>query len=299
MSMSSLQQLHASGLMRAFMLNCLALAAAAIGGLTTPIQPALAAEIGGESPRAGDAELPQPGEALYVQICAACHGGDGSGGPGGASDLRQSAIAAAADGGRTLKAFLDVGRPERGMPPFLLSEAQNAQLSATLRSLRAAAEAATGAGSSGVDPVLVGDPAVGKAFFNGPVGRCNTCHAVEPGESSAAASLAHIARKYPDARILQNNMLLNRVFFWSPALSEDVTATISYRDGRSYAGFLSSVSDFKVIIRDKAGAETTFTLSKGEPRVVLKDRLQHHLDLLVIYRDADIHHLTAYLATLK
>jgi len=298
MSRSS-QQFPARGAMRTSILNCLALAAIAMGGFTTPLPPALAAEIAGEVPATGNPGLRQQGDALYQQICAACHGGDGSGGPGGAPDLRQSAIATAADGGRTLKSFLDVGRPERGMAPFLLSEAQNAQLSATFRSLRAAAEAATGADSSGVDPVLVGDPAVGKAFFNGPIGRCNTCHAVEPDQSSSAANLAHIARKYPDARNLQNNMLLNRVFFWSPALSEDVTATVSYRDGRSYSGFLSSVSDFKVIIRDKAGVETTFSRDKGEPHVVLQDRLQHHLDLLEIYRDADIHHLTAYLATLK
>ena len=219
-----------------------------------------------------------------------------------ARPITQSAIATAHDNGRTLKAFLDVGRPERGMPPFQLSEAQNEQLSATLRSLRAAAEAATRASAAtAASPaaVLVGDPAVGKAFFNGPVGRCNTCHAVQSGEISSAANLARIARKYPDARQLQNNMLLNRVFFWSPALGEDVTATVTYRDGRSFTGFLSSVSDFKVIIRDQAGVETTFTRSKGEPQVVLKDRLQHHLDLLEIYRDADIHHLTAYLASLK
>src|SRR6185369_5038863 len=141
----------ARGAMRTSILNCLALAAIAIGGFTTPLPPALAAEIAGEVPATGNSGLRQQGDALYQQICAACHGGDGSGGPGGAPDLRQSAIATAADGGRTLKAFLDVGRPERGMAPFLLSEAQNAQLAATLRSLRAAAEAATGADSSGVD----------------------------------------------------------------------------------------------------------------------------------------------------
>jgi cytochrome c oxidase cbb3-type subunit III len=245
------------------------------------------------------AELPERGDALYQQLCAACHGGDGSGGPGGASNLTQSAIATADDAGRTLKAFLDVGRPERGMPPFVLNTIQHEQLSATLRSLRVAADAARATAAAAADSVLVGDAAVGKAFFNGPVGRCNTCHAVEPGRESPAANLARIASKYPDARNLQNNMLLNRVFFWSPALGEDVTAIVTFRDGRTHSGFLSSVSDFKVIIRDKAGGETTFTRTKGEPRVVLKDRLQHHLDLLEVYRDADIHHLTAYLASLK
>jgi cytochrome c oxidase cbb3-type subunit 3 len=74
---------------------------------------------------------------------------------------------------------------------------------------------------------------------------------------------------------------------------------ITYRDGRALKGYLSSVSDFKVVIRDERGAETVVARADGEPRVVLTDRLQQHLDLLDKYSDNDIHNLTAYLVTLK
>ena len=94
-------------------------------------------------------------------------------------------------------------------------------------------------------------------------------------------------------------ILKGRRYYWSPANSKDVTATITYRDGRVVTGYLSSVSDFKVIVRDESGQETIIERRKGEPRVVLADRMQHHLDLLPRYLDSDIHDLTAYLATLK
>src|SRR6185503_2936010 len=144
----------------------------------------------------------------------------------------------------------------------------------------------------------VGDPALGKTFFVGPIGQCSSCHSVVEGQPSAAANLAHIASKYPEPKTLQNMMLLNRDSGWSPRTGTDVTAMITYRDGRALKGYLSSVSDFKVVIRDDSGAETVVALADGEPRVVLTDRLQQHLDLLDKYSDNDIHNLTAYLVTL-
>jgi cytochrome c oxidase cbb3-type subunit 3 len=255
-----------------------------------------------------DPGMVQRGDATYQAVCAACHGAQGRGGPGGSPDLTQSAIAMAADGGKELHAFLQVGRPEKGMPPFPLSEAESIDLSAKLRSLgfAAAPPTASGAGPQGARPatpaesVLVGDAAAGKAFFNGSVGRCNTCHAVAEEQASPARNLWNISAKYPDPRALQNNMILmGRSFYWSPALGKDVTAEITYQDGRQVSGYLTSVSDFKVIIRDEAGKETILPRKDGEPKVVLRDRLQHHLDLLPKYRDSDIHDLTAYLVTLK
>jgi cytochrome c oxidase cbb3-type subunit 3 len=94
-------------------------------------------------------------------------------------------------------------------------------------------------------------------------------------------------------------MLLNRDSSWSPRMDKNVTATITYQDGRTLNGYLSSVSDFKVVIRDDNGTETVVARADGQPRVALTDRLQHHLDLLAKYSDNDIHNLTAYLVTLK
>lgn len=236
------------------------------------------------------------GNLIYRDSCAVCHGANGSGGNGAKIDLRQSPIAMANDGGRQLAALLQTGRLEAGMPARPVTEAEAADLWAKLRSFAFR----TASGPAATEPVLVGDAAAGKAFFSGTVGRCDTCHAVTPGASSSAANLAAIGSKYPDPKRLQQAMLLGeRRYYWSPSNSRDVTATISYRDGRVITGYLTSVSDFKVIVRDAAGVETILARRNGEPRVVLTDRMQHHLDLLPRYRDNDIHDLTAYLATLK
>ena len=265
-----------------------------------------------------DAASVARGTVLYETRlgCAPCHGLTGRGGPNNAPDLTRSALAMQPDAGQGLVAFLRVGRPEKGMPPVpaTLTEQDAADLSAKLRSLGfAAAPAAAGGrgpGGRGGPPlpaalagqqlsILVGDPKLGKRFFEGPVGKCSTCHTVKDGENSPAASLAHIATKYPDPKAMQNAMLINRGLNWSPRTNKDVTATITYANGRTVKGYLTSVSDFKVIVRDESGTETELPRKDGEPKVVLADRLQHHLDLLATYHDDDIHNLTAYLATFK
>lgn len=258
------------------------------------------------------------GSVLYETSlgCAACHGLTGRGGPNNSPDLTKSAIAMAPDGGTRLAGFLRTGRPDKGMPPVAgaLTESQRGDLSAKLRSFGfEAAQQTQAAGRAGRGTpagypaalagqqlsIVVGDPALGKKFFNGPVGKCASCHAVVDGQSSPASNLAHIASKYPDPKALQNNMLLNRDTNWSPRTGKDVTATITYADGRVVTGYLTSVSDFTVVVRDESGKETVIPRDRGEPKVVLTDRLQHHLDLLAVYLDDDIHNLTAYLVTLK
>jgi cytochrome c oxidase cbb3-type subunit 3 len=259
------------------------------------------------------------GTVLYetTLACAPCHGLTGRGGPGNAPDLTRSALAMQPDGGPALAAFLRVGRPDKGMPPVAvpLTDRDAADLSAKLRALGFAAVQAPavgrGAGGRGGGPplpaalggqqlsILVGDPKLGQRYFEGAFYKCSTCHSVKDGETSPAANLAHIATKYPDPKALQNAMLINRGLNWSPRTNRDVTATITYADGRMLKGYLTSVSDFKVVIRDEDGKETELPRNDGEPKVVLTDRLQYHLDLLPRYLDSDMHALTAYLATLK
>lgn len=272
------------------------------------------------APSPPDGPPPDPsavarGTALYETAlnCAACHGVTGRGGPGNAPDVTKSAVAMQPDNGRALAAFLRVGRVDKGMPAVpALTKARAADLSAKLRSLGfAAAQGGQRGSGRGARPgwpaaltgqqlsIVVGDPALGTTFFNGPIGRCSSCHSVVDGQPSAAANLAHIASKYPEPKMLQNMMLLNRDSGWSPRTGKDVTATITYQDGRTLKGYLSSVSDFKVVIHDDSGTETVVARANGDPQVVLTDRLQHHLDLLQKYSDNDIHNLTAYLVTLK
>ena len=302
-------------------LAVIAIAGAANGRLggTAP-QQSLPPGIAVLAPSPPDGPPPDPaavarGTALYDTTlnCAACHGTTGRGGPGNAPDVTRSAIAMQPDNGRALAAFLRIGRVDKGMPGVpALTDAQATDLSAKLRSLGfAAAQGGQRGSGRGARPgwpaaltgqqlsIVVGDPALGRTFFNGPIGQCSSCHSVIEGQPSAAANLAHIAGRYPEPKTLQNMMLLNRDSGWSPRTGKDVTATITYQDGRTLKGYLSSVSDFKIVIHDDSGTETIVERANGEPGVVLTDRLQHHLDLLPKYSDNDIHNLTAYLVTLK
>ncbi|MDB5439572.1 MAG: cytochrome c, mono- and diheme variant family, partial [Caulobacteraceae bacterium] len=115
-----------------------------------------------------------------------------------------------------------------------------------------------------------------------------------------AANLAHIGSKFKTEKELQQNMLLpGRDSYWDPRDDKNVTAIATYANGRQVKGYLTSVSDFKLVIRDDAGKSTSIPLNNGEPKVRLVDKLQAHRDLLTLYQDDDMHNLTAYLASLK
>jgi len=256
------------------------------------------------------------GDVLYNSLaCSSCHGPLGLGGAAGAADLTKSALAQTPDTGRTLAAFLQVGRPELGMPPVAraLTPAEAADLSAKIRSLAPppAPPQATAGGRAAGPPlpaalagqdlsIVIGDPKLGKAYFNSREGRCSSCHAVEDGKASPAANLAHVATKYKAEKDLQQQwMLPGRDVNWSPRKDNTVTAVATFADGHEVRGFLTSVSDFKLVVRDAAGKVTIVPRADGEPKVRLEDRIQAHIDLMDVYQDNDIHNLTAYLTSLK
>jgi cytochrome c oxidase cbb3-type subunit 3 len=286
-------------------LSTLGLTGAVLAQAARPAAAQPAARAG--APALSDAAM--RGDKLYNDLgCVACHGVAAQGGTNNAPDLTKSTLAQTSDGGMTLQAFLNVGRPDRGMPAFPgLTVQQTSDLSDRLRAF-AAAQAAQAARSGGALPaalagqnlsILVGDPNYGKKFFNGPVGKCSTCHAVQDGQQSSAANLAHIGSKYKTDKDLQAHWLLPREQAWSPRDDDSVTAVATYADGHKVSGILTSASDFKLVIRDAAGTKTTIPIVNGEPKVTLVDKLQAHLDLFPKYQDNDMHNITAYLATLK
>ena len=65
---------------------------------------------------APDAAAAGRGQPIFAQNCAACHGPDARGGMG--PNLLYSGQVLDDDHGEKLSAFLKVGRPEKGMPPF-------------------------------------------------------------------------------------------------------------------------------------------------------------------------------------
>jgi mono/diheme cytochrome c family protein len=148
--------------------------------------------------------------------------------------------------------------------------------------------------------VLTGDPKKGEAYFNA---TCSRCH-------SATGDLKGIGGRY-DGFTLQARWLLPRGGRGAgggragrggaaPASRTAVTtATVTLADGQKVTGTLDRVDDFSVSLKDASGAYHSFTREGEMPKVEINDPLRVHMDLLAKYTDADIHNITAYLASLK
>jgi hypothetical protein len=141
--------------------------------------------------------------------------------------------------------------------------------------------------------IVTGDPKAGQQYFNG-AGKCATCHSV-------TGDLKSIGTKY-DAIKLQTKMLLPDDSWTegNPAKSVSaISVTVALPSGESFTGTPTYLDDFTVSLREDDGTYRSFVRHKDSPNVVIKNKLQAHLDQLLHYTDADIHNLTAYLVTLK
>jgi len=76
------------------------------------------------------------GQQLLTEQCGFCHGSNARGGSGG-PDLTRSALVQEDENGKQLGEFLRVGRPDRGMPKFDMTDAQMADIAvvSTTRSI--------------------------------------------------------------------------------------------------------------------------------------------------------------------
>jgi cytochrome c oxidase cbb3-type subunit III len=236
------------------------------------------------------------GKELHVRQCGFCHGINARGGSGG-PDLTRSALVQEDEDGKQLGPFLKVGRPDRGMPPFQLTESETSDLAAFLHS-----EIFLVANRRyyQVLDILTGDAKAGEAFFNGP-GKCSSCH-------SASGDLNGIGAKY-DPTTLQVRMLNPRqgggrgsggapppAYLNPNALKVAVTLP----SGVTATGALVRLTDFDVTLYDAATGQMRSWLRHGDvPKVVVTDPLQAHLDMWKRWTDQDMHNVTAYLASLK
>jgi len=235
------------------------------------------------------------GQRLLVQECGFCHGANARGGSGG-PDLTRSALVQTDENGKQLGEFLQVGRPDKGMPRFDLTPAQNADLAAFLHG---AIYLNANRRLYKILDILVGDPKAGQAYFNG-AGRCSSCH-------SPSGDLKGIGAKYEPAT-LQGRLLMPRGRAAAQAASPDplytqptsIRATVTTPSGESVTGGLVRMTDFEITLFEPASAAMRSWLRNGDlPKVVITDPLQAHLDHLTKWTDADMHNMTAFLASLK
>lgn len=238
-----------------------------------------------------DAAAVERGRQLLGQQCGFCHGANARGGSSG-PDLTRSELVQEDEGGKQLGEFLRVGRPDRGMPKFDLSAQDHADLAAFLHG---EIYLASNRRLYKILDVLVGDAKAGEAYFNG-TGRCATCH-------SATGDLKGVGAKY-DAVALQGRMVYPRRggVPGSPAYEDRnaVKATVSPPSGGTVTGAIVRLTDFEVTIFDAAARQQRSWIRNGDsPKVVVSDPLQAHLDQMLKWTDADMHDVTAYLASLK
>jgi cytochrome c oxidase cbb3-type subunit 3 len=266
------------------------------------------------SPTSGtsfDAAQVARGEKTFGEKCASCHRANARGGTGkgiAEVDLLRSPMVLDDVGGREIGEFLKFGRPEKNMPKFDVTPQENADMAAFLhRQIVAASER----GSYQRLNVLSGDPKAGEAFFNGPVGKCSTCH-------SATRDMKGLAAKNNnDASTIQGLIVGGgaaggrggRGGRGGAAVADDaapaapsktaITATVTTKSGEKFTGLPVQVTDFTVVIQPASGPIKSFIRQGDWPKVELNNPLKAHVDLLGKYTDADIHNLAAYLVSLK
>jgi cytochrome c oxidase cbb3-type subunit 3 len=240
------------------------------------------------------------GETLYRANCGTCHGMTAKG-TGQGADLIRSPLLIDDDNGNLLTPVIRDGEPDKGMPKSTLTADQISDVVAWLHVQFYAADHRT---TYAFRDILTGDPQKGEAYFNG-AAKCSTCHSV-------TGDLAGIGAKY-DPHALQQRWLDPRSGFGrgrgfrggaaasaNPDMRGVTTVTVTLPNGKSFSAPLDRIDDFFVSLRDSSGALRTFPRSSPtDPKVVINDPLKVHVELLRTYTDAEVHDITAYLATLK
>jgi cytochrome c oxidase cbb3-type subunit 3 len=220
------------------------------------------------------------GASLFQQNCAFCHGRDAAGGETG-PDLTRSRLVAQDFSGDKISAVVRNGRPEKGMPPFTLSDTDISDLVAFIHARRMEATLHPG-GRRGVAvaDLQTGNAAAGKQYFEG-AGGCSKCH-------SPTGDLAGIASRYKGLR-LEERMLYPR------GVKKRITVTLP--SGKKLTGTLAYLDEFTVGMRDSDGMYRSWPTRAV--RYSIDSPVDAHVALFPKYTDDDIHNLMAYIQTLK
>ncbi|HEX7362027.1 MAG TPA: c-type cytochrome [Bryobacteraceae bacterium] len=231
-----------------------------------------------------DPAMVKSGGTLFRSHCAFCHGADARGGETGPNLLRAEVVLDDVNGNE-IAPIVHGARVSKGMPKFNLSMKQIQDIAAFLHQQ---IENAALYGTYKILNIVDGNANAGKEYFYG-AGRCSTCHSV-------TGDLAHIGSKDKPVQIQQ------KIVDPRSSLGPDrdpVIATVMLPNGQSFTGVLDHIDDFNVALTTSSDHYHSFSRHDDVPKVVLKDPLAFHNEMLTKYTDTEIHNLTAYLVSLK
>lgn len=234
----------------------------------------------------GDPAAIERGKGTWGANCVFCHGADARGGDGGGPNLLRSSLVLEDIKGERIGPVIREGRG--GMPPFQFTDAQIADIAEFLHSFPVSSRT----GPSTLD-ILVGDPKKGEAFV---AARCASCH--------TTPALRTFAAKLDDPKMLQQMWLMPgnsgaRGGGPAPIPAPPISVTVTLPSGDVIKGRLSRVDDFTVSLTEANGTHRSFRTAGTATKVEIHDPLTPHKELLRVYTDADIHDVTAYLASLR
>ena len=245
------------------------------------------------------------GGKIYAEKCADCHGADARGGKLAKtdSDLMRSDLVAMDHSGRELPGFLALGRPDKNMPAFTFSKEDGVDLATWLHYQITVTVARQ---DYQRHLIFTGDPKAGEAFFNGNVGKCNTCHSVTGNLKGIGEKSGHDDGNL-QAAILGGASGGGRGGRGGGgpgggggrggggAGGGNVTSTVTLKSGEKFTGSPVLINDFVVEIKLPSGENKTWLRNEGWPQVTNVNKLQAHIDLMKKYTDDDIHNLAAFL----
>ena len=231
----------------------------------------------------------EAGQARFTAMCGFCHGRDALGGETG-PDLTRSALVASDLRGNKLGPMIRSGRPEKGMPPFTVSDTELLALVAFIHDAKSKAET-LGGGRRSVDvaDLSTGSTDAGKAYFNGP-GGCATCHQV-------TGPFATVGARYQGLTLLQRMLYPGSGARLNNPQPAPPVMTVKTSDGKTVTGKLVYRDEFTISVMDDDG----WTRSWQVAAVTIsgEDPLKAHVDQLGKYTDVDMHNVYAYLQSLK
>jgi alcohol dehydrogenase (cytochrome c) len=248
-------------------------------------------------PLLGNPQAIAAGEILYNQNCAVCHG-SGARGERGPSLVSGSFQHGGADG----ELLISIRGGVRGteMPSFArLSTDQIWQIIAYLRDLSGISAAPTNASAEKV----AGDPATGKAIFEGKAG-CLNCHRVYGNGKGVGPDLS-LAGKTPAAQLMAK--------ITDPSMRQaqqsgrgggrgrggsapPATVLVKTPDGKEYRGARKNEDSLYVSLVDTDGNYRTFAKSAANVRVENNSLMPG--DYASRLTPAELQNVVAYLKTL-